>query len=305
MIGGTVLASRVTSKDLVAGAIAMVLSRPIKPAEAGQTALAAIGRASRRAGVRFDFLVKTAQRESNLVASAKSARSSAAGLFQFTEQTWLRMIKETGVAHGMANEARSIEVSRDGRLRVADPEQRRAILDLRFNPDAASAMAAELTKANARSLQESLNRPASEGELYAAHFLGASGAARLIKAVRQSPTGEAAAIFPEAARANPTVFFAAGRAVTTGELHARLISFNRPSPAAAGRNAPEAQIAARAYVAQRDRTASGEVAGPDVSRRESSGAIDLRRPQELRPLRSATMWSLAASLGRLGPAKTT
>ena len=302
MIGGTVLASKVTSKNLVAGAIAMVLSRPIKPAEAGQTALAAIGRASRRAGVRFDFLVKTAQRESNLVASAKSARSSAAGLFQFTEQTWLRMIKETGVAHGMANEARSIEVSRDGRFRVADPEQRRAILDLRFNPDAASAMAAELTKANARSLQESLNRPASEGELYAAHFLGASGAARLIKAVRRSPTGEAAAIFPEAARANPAVFFAAGRAVTSGELHARLI---RPSPAAAGRNAPEAQIAARAYVAQRDRTASGEVAGPDVSRREISAAIDLRRPQELRPLRSATMWSLAASLGRLGPAKTT
>jgi len=295
----------VISKDLSAGSIAMVLSRHLKPAEAGQTALAAIVRASGRAGVRFDFLVKTAQRESNLDASAKSARSSAAGLFQFTEQTWLRMIKETGDAHGMANEARSIEVSRDGRFRVADPEQRQAILDLRFNPDAASAMAAELTKANARSLQESLNRPATEGELYAAHFLGANGAARLIKAVRQSPIGQAAAIFPEAARANPNVFFASGRAVTTGELHARLISTNRASPAAAGRNVPEAQIAARAYVAQRERTvASGIAVGPVVSRRESSAPIDLQRPQELRPLRSPTMRSLAGSLGRLSSAKT-
>ena len=284
----------------------MVLSRPPKSAEAGQMALAAIGRASRRSGVRFDFLVKTAQRESNLDASAKSARSSAAGLFQFTEQTWLRMIKETGDAHGMANEARSIDISRDGRFWVADPEQRRAILDLRFNPDAASAMAAELTNANARSLQESLNRPASEGELYAAHFLGASGAARLIKAVKHSPIGQAAAIFPEAARANPNVFFVSGRAVTTGELHARLISTNRSSPAAAGRNAPEAQIAARAYVAQRDRTvASGIVVSPVVSRRVGgAGPIDLQRPKELRPMRSPTMWSLAAKLGRLGPAKT-
>ena len=50
---------------------------------------AAIRRASNATGVDADFLLKTARRESALNPSAKARTSSAAGLVQFIEQTWL------------------------------------------------------------------------------------------------------------------------------------------------------------------------------------------------------------------------
>jgi soluble lytic murein transglycosylase-like protein len=54
----------------------------------------AIRRASNAVGVDFDFLMKTARRESAMNPSAKARTSSAAGLFQFIEQTWLSTVKQ-------------------------------------------------------------------------------------------------------------------------------------------------------------------------------------------------------------------
>src|SRR5712671_3283128 len=50
-------------------------------------------------------------------------------------------------------------------------------------------------------------RPPTEGELYVAHFLGASGAARLINRAGSNPNEAAAAVFPNAARANKSIFY--------------------------------------------------------------------------------------------------
>src|SRR5262249_60374856 len=55
-----------------------------------------------------------------------------------------------------------------------------------------------------------LGRVPSEGDLYVAHFMGASGAARLISLAASNPSASAASYFPNAARANPSIFYDRG-----------------------------------------------------------------------------------------------
>lgn len=168
-------------------------------------AQAAIQRAARATGVDFSLLLETARRESALNPNARAATSSATGLFQFIESTWLDMVRRHGNDHGLGAYAQQISV-RDGRAYVADPQARAEILALRTDPDAAARMAGELAQENAAFLQSRLGRPPNAGELYAAHVMGPSGAARLIEAAANGAPS-AAAIFPREAAANRGLFF--------------------------------------------------------------------------------------------------
>ncbi|MBA4805505.1 MAG: transglycosylase SLT domain-containing protein [Brevundimonas sp.] len=182
---------------------------------------AAIRRASSATGVDADFLVRTARRESAMNPSARAPTSSAAGLFQFIEQTWLATVKAHGAKHGYGQYADLIHRGSDGRWRVGG-SARNVVLDLRFDPQAASIMAAELTASNAAYLRGRTGREPGAGDLYAAHFLGPAGAARLMEAMAQRPAASAAAIFPEAAAANRSIFYRDGRPATVAEVHANL-----------------------------------------------------------------------------------
>jgi hypothetical protein len=181
-----------------------------------------IERAAQETGADFDFLLQTAARESSFDAGAKARTSSAAGLFQFIEQTWLAMLHRHGEQHGYGELARAVEQGGDGRFTIADAETRQRALDLRFDPEASSVMAGELAAENAAVLRERIGREPTSGELYAAHFLGARGAASLINAAEQSPGQRADALFPAAAAANRPVFFDQGRAVSVAGLLERL-----------------------------------------------------------------------------------
>ena len=181
----------------------------------------AIRRASNAVGVDFDFLTKTARRESAMNPSAKARTSSAAGLFQFIEQTWLSTVKQHGSQHGYGQYADLIQRGSDGRWRV-DGSARNVVLDLRFDPQAASTMAAELTASNAAYLRGRTGKEPGAGDLYAAHFLGPAGAAGLMEAMATRPGASAASLFPEAARANRPIFYREGRAATVAEVHANL-----------------------------------------------------------------------------------
>jgi hypothetical protein len=65
-----------------------------------------------------------------------------------------------------------------------------------------------------------LGRPVCGGELYAAHFLGADAACKLIRASQSAPSANAAQIFPQAAGANHSVFFHAdGTAKSVREVY--------------------------------------------------------------------------------------
>lgn len=196
---------------------------------------AAIRRASRATGVDFDFLMKTARRESALNPSARARTSSAAGLFQFIEQTWLATVKQSGHKHGYGQYADLIQRGNDGRWQVQG-SARNVVMDLRFDPQAASTMAAELTASNAAYLRGRTGQEPGAGDLYAAHFLGPAGAARLMEAMQSRPGASAAALFPDAASANRSIFYRGGRPATVAEVHANLQN-------TAGQGAPAATTA--------------------------------------------------------------
>ncbi|HEV2365808.1 MAG TPA: transglycosylase SLT domain-containing protein [Caulobacteraceae bacterium] len=208
----------------------------------------AIARASDTAGLSQQLLLGEARRESRFDPAARAPTSSAAGLFQFIDQTWLAAVKRYGAAHGYARYAALVRECPDGRFAPAGPGARAALDALRLDPRAASLLAADMALDQARWLKTRLGRPPTPGEVYAAHFLGAEGAAKLILAARSEPQAEAQALFPEAAKANPTLFFADGRGVSVERLYAELTGARaRPAPRdsafaayAAARNAEHA-----------------------------------------------------------------
>lgn len=176
-----------------------------------QTAAAAVTGAIRQAaqatGTSFQYLLATAQVESGLNPQAGAATSSARGLFQFIDQTWLATIKQSGAALGYGQYAAAITQTPSGHYQVSDPAMRSEILKLRNDPTANAIMAGAFTQANAAVLSAKLGRSPSEGELYIAHFMGVGGAARLISSAAADPSGNAASYFPIAARANAGIFY--------------------------------------------------------------------------------------------------
>jgi hypothetical protein len=171
------------------------------------TVTGAIRQAAQATGTSFQYLLATAQVESGLNPQAGASTSSARGLFQFVEQTWLGTMKQSGAALGYGQYADAITKTASGRYEVRDPAMRSAILKLRTDPTANAVMAGAFTQANAALLSQHLGRAPSEGELYIAHFLGAGGAARLISAAAANPSGSAASSFANAAQANPSIFY--------------------------------------------------------------------------------------------------
>ncbi|MFZ2030331.1 MAG: transglycosylase SLT domain-containing protein [Vitreimonas sp.] len=176
---------------------------------------AAIQRAADRTGVNFDLLVQTARRESALNANARAGTSSATGLFQFIDSTWLDMVRRHGAAHGLGQYAQALQSG------SADASTRAAILALRTDPELSACMAGELTRDNAAALSAQLGRAPSAGELYAAHVLGSGGAARLIQAAAQAAPN-ASALFPREAAANRGIFYASGQACSAQDVLNRL-----------------------------------------------------------------------------------
>ncbi len=168
----------------------------------------AIREAARSTGASFEYLLTAARIESNLNPQAQASSSSAKGLYQFIDQTWLATLKQAGPAHGYGQFAETITLNADGHYEVADPNMRAAIMRLRSDPAASAVMAGAFTQTNAAQLAGAIGRQPSEGELYIAHFLGSDGAARLIGATASRPNANAAEMFPQAAAANPSIFHA-------------------------------------------------------------------------------------------------
>jgi hypothetical protein len=152
-------------------------------------------------------LLGQARIESGLNPTARARTSSATGLFQFTRQTWLATLKAHGPKHGYQWAADAIAQDANGRHRITDPGLRSAILDLRNDPLAASSMAAEFADDNAAFVTARTGRAPEPVDLYLAHFLGASGAAKFLTAHESDPQAAAAPLFPAAAAANRSVFF--------------------------------------------------------------------------------------------------
>jgi hypothetical protein len=174
---------------------------------AGSAVIGAIRQAAQATGTSFQYLLATAQVESGLNPQAGASTSSARGLFQFIEQTWLATMKQSGASLGYGQYADAITKNASGKYEVQDPTMRSAILKLRNDPTANAVMAGAFTKDNATLLSQKLGRSPSEGELYIAHFLGVGGAAKLISTAADNPNASAASYFPNAAHANSSIFY--------------------------------------------------------------------------------------------------
>jgi len=167
--------------------------------------VAALQKAAAATGSDFHYLLGTAMRESSLKPNATSGSSSATGLFQFIDQTWLGLVKEHGAQHGLGDLAAAITKQPDGRYR-ADTDAKQNILALRKDPEVCALMAGEYAKSTGSTLRAGLGREVCGGELYAAHFLGPDAALKLIKLAASDPGASAVAQFPQAASANKSVF---------------------------------------------------------------------------------------------------
>ncbi len=174
---------------------------------AGSGVGAAIQQAAASTGVDFGYLMGQAKIESGFNPNARARTSSATGLYQFIEQTWLGTVKQHGAKHGLGWAANAIQRGSNGRFFVADPGARQAILDMRRDPAAAASMAAEFASDNQDVLENKLGRPVESVDLYLAHFLGAGGATRFLRGHDANPDAPAAAVLPAAAKANRWVFY--------------------------------------------------------------------------------------------------
>jgi hypothetical protein len=157
----------------------------------------------------FDYLLGQAQLESGLNPGARAGTSSATGLYQFIDQSWLGIVKQHGAENGLGWASNAITRS-GNRWVVSDPQMKSAILNLRNNPEVSATMAAEFAADNQASLESSLGRGATGTDLYMAHFLGLAGAKSFLQTMQSNPGASGAAMFPAAARANRSIFYDAG-----------------------------------------------------------------------------------------------
>ena len=180
-----------------------------------------IRRASRLANVDFGYLMAQASQESSFHPDAKASTSSATGLYQFIDSTWLTAVKNYGAKYGLGNYASQIQTSESGSPHVADASVRQQILDLRKDPKVASEIAAEFAHQNKTEVERALGRPANSTDLYLAHFLGAQGATSVVKSVEHDGQAKAADLLPAAAAANKAVFYdsSTGEAKTVAQIY--------------------------------------------------------------------------------------
>ena len=112
--------------------------------------------------------------------NAKAGTSSASGMFQFTEGTWKQMTKEMGKDYSKED---------------------------RFDPKKAAEVAEYFSKKQKSQIEKSTGREAGMTDMYMAHFLGAGGASKFLKAKDKDPTQSAAALDPAAAKANKNIYY--------------------------------------------------------------------------------------------------
>lgn len=184
--------------------------RPISAPQPATPVAQAVQNASARTGIDFGYLMDVARVESNFDPDAKAATSSARGLFQFTNQTWLSTLDQHGANHGLGWASNAISRDSNGRFSVRDAGLRDQILAMRDDPAVASSMAAVLTADNRAYLEPRIGRPAEAVDLYLAHFLGSGGAVNFLSAMKADPNQPAAPLLPEAAAANQSIFYAQG-----------------------------------------------------------------------------------------------
>ena len=151
------------------------------------------------------LLLSIADKESSFILKAKASTSSASGLFQFIDSTWMTAMKAFGGRH-LQQEANAPQAE-GAKPAVASPS-RSEILKLRNDPYLSAVLAAEILKHEGAKISDEIGRTLTAGETYLIHFLGPDDARRFMAKMDQDPQAPAAKLLPRPARANRSIFFA-------------------------------------------------------------------------------------------------
>ena len=154
------------------------------------------------------LLMAVADKESSFITAVQAKTSSATGLYQFIERTWLGVVRDFGPRYGLEKEAALVVPDANDRPTVTDPAERTRILELRRDPYLSALMAGEMLKRDAARIALRIGRELTLGEVYLAHFLGPDDAEEFLAKVVDKPGAAAAQLLPGPARANRTIFFA-------------------------------------------------------------------------------------------------
>ncbi|MDR7040147.1 hypothetical protein J2X36_004928 [Methylobacterium sp. BE186] len=161
-----------------------------------------IVRAARITSMDPVLLMAIADKESSFATEVQAQTSSATGLFQFIEKTWLGVVRDFGGTYGLEKEARLAGGDLPG-------AERARILALRRDAYLSAVFAAEMLKRDGERIARRLGRPLTGGETYLVHFLGPDGAERLIARAVAAPNAAAAELLPKPAEANRPIFYSA------------------------------------------------------------------------------------------------
>jgi LysM repeat protein len=138
------------------------------------------------------YMAATAMVESGGKANAKASTSSASGIFQFIKGTWQDTVRAMGKDYSLAD---------------------------RFDPQKSAEVMAYFTQQNKNQLERSIGRPASNTDLYMAHFMGVGGAANFLKSLDKNPNAIAADMYPAAAKANKNIYYDSGNPRTLRQVY--------------------------------------------------------------------------------------
>ena len=155
-----------------------------QPSQPPEIVVNAVLNAWRLTGIDPALLLTIAWTESRFRAEAKNRTSSAAGLLQFTKQTWLENIKTFGRKHGLSHLTGLIHQSGVGHLVVHAPAKNR-IWALRNDPRIATLLAAERLNYQKK---QSKDRPLQVG-MVPHPCLGGHRRQPLYRCSHQSPIG--------------------------------------------------------------------------------------------------------------------
>lgn len=166
-------------------------------------------------GMDPSYLVRLAVRESGLDPLAQSNSSTAGGLFQFTDGTWLCAVRDFGGGAGVP--AIRIRTDKAGRCVVDDPVEKNFILGLRFDPVVSTRITAAVSLRNYRQYQSDFGQLPTWADLYALHFFGVDTGLAFLRLNRTTPYAAAAALSPAGAKANWSIFY-------DGQNHPRTVA---------------------------------------------------------------------------------
>jgi hypothetical protein len=151
------------------GLLSLMQSKATGPTTRGGPASVAAQQAARNQLI-LNTTGKIIDIESGGDPRAKAKTSSATGLGQFTQGTWMKMIETY-------------------RPELLEGRNRQQVLELRTDPELSIEMTGNLARENANYL-ESRGVPVNENSLYLSHFLGAGDAAKVLKAAPDTPISE-------------------------------------------------------------------------------------------------------------------